>query len=451
MSIFTAELLIARLACFAGSRVGWIAYSGGLDSSVLLHALVRIRDRLGFEIRALHVDHGLHPSSRAWAAHCAHTCERLGMPLQSRRAEVVPIPGKSLEALARKVRYEVMARLLGPEDLLLTAQHRDDQAETLLLALMRGSGPAGLAAMPAVAPLGAGLLVRPLLEHGRVELLEYAESRNLAWLEDPGNQSPRFDRNFLRHRVLPLLAERWPSCASLIARSASHCAEAQETIDLFCDQEIRRLPGRWPETLSIARLGALRLPVRKLVLRHWFRRRNLAPPDSRHLTRILSEVMTARADAAPLVSWPGCEVRRYRDDLFAMAPLPPFPEPRPIHWDRGALGLPSVLGYLELLGTDGKRLDPLHLFAQGLSVRFGTKGLSCRHARGGHRRPLKKLYQEAGLPPWVRPYMPLIFSQGDLIAVGDFWVCFPDRHAQEFRIRWKPEQSGRSPLEFFKA
>jgi tRNA(Ile)-lysidine synthase len=148
MSAFMPERLLSSLNSFSDAQIGWIAYSGGMDSSVLLHALVAIRDRLAFEIRAVHVDHGLHADSRAWSEHCARACERLAVPLRTRRVEIVPVRGESLEALARKARYEAMADLLGQGDLLLAAQHKDDQAETLLLALMRGSGPAGLAAPP---------------------------------------------------------------------------------------------------------------------------------------------------------------------------------------------------------------------------------------------------------------------------------------------------------------
>jgi tRNA(Ile)-lysidine synthase len=441
MSAFMPECLLSSLNSFSDAQIGWIAYSGGMDSSVLLHALVAIRDRLAFEIRAVHVDHGLHADSRAWSEHCARACERLAVPLRTRRVEVAPVRGESLEALARKARYGAMADLLGQGDLLLAAQHKDDQAETLLLALMRGSGPAGLAAMPRLASLGAGRLLRPLLDYSRMELLDYATCRNLDWLEDPGNRSLRFDRNFLRHRVLPLLAERWPSYATSIARSAEYCGEAQGVINLFVEDELSKVGGGRPNTLSIARLRNLSLPVRKSVLRHWFRKRGLAPPDSRHMGRIASEVMGTRADANPLVAWPGCEVRRYRDDLFAMEPLPALPPTGPLPWKKGILRLPCGFGQLKLLAGRGQELGPLDVFADGLEVRFGVHGLACRRVPGGHRRSLKKLFQEAGVPPWIRPYIPLIFAQGALAAVGDFWVCFPDGAAQERRlqVRWESD------------
>lgn len=439
MPAFTPQSLLPELAAYSSAGVCWIAYSGGMDSSVLLHSLAALRGQLPFEIRALHVDHRLQASSPAWAAHCVRTCERLGVALEIRQIEVLAARGESLEAVARERRYRAMAKLLGPGDLLLTAQHRDDQAETLLLALMRGSGPKGLAAMPRKAPLGAGCLVRPLLETSRARLLDYARAQDLEWIDDPSNSDLDFDRNFLRHRVLPLLARRWPACATGIARSSGHCAEAQGLIELFARDELRKATGQRPGTLSISRLGDLAPPLRKAVLRHWFEKRDLPPPDSRHLDRILTEAMTLRADATPLVAWRGCEVRRYRDDLFAMVPLPPLPGLEPIRWERGALVLPSELGSLQMLATDGKRLDPADLFPEGLDVRFAVQGLVCRSRPGGHRRSLRKLYQDAGVPPWLRPYVPLLFSGGSLVAVGDLWICHGDASDDRpFRIRSKP-------------
>ena len=441
MPALLPELLLPRLTGLPAARKGWVAYSGGLDSSVLLHALATIRDRLPFALYALHVDHGLHRDSHRWATHCACTCARLGVPLRTRHLDLAPVRGESLEAVARQARYASMAELLGSDDLLLMAQHRDDQAETLLLALLRGSGPAGLAAMPPVARLGRGWLVRPLLELGRAELLAYARSRKLQWLEDPSNRDLGHDRNFLRHRVLPRLTERWPACATSIARSAAHCAEAQAIIDPVARNAALEVPGQRPGTLSIECLLDLALPLRKAVLRQWFHDQGRVPPDARNLDRILTEVMTARADANPLVTWPGCEVRRYRDDLFAMAPLPPAPAPGPIRWCRGVLILPNGLGCLEFLASDGRDLAPQDVFTHGLEVRFGVTGLSCRRGREEYRRSLKKLFQERGVPPWIRPYIPLIFAQGDLVAVGNLWICYPRDVAWEqgFRIGWKSE------------
>lgn len=500
----------------------WVAFSGGLDSTVLLHLLAAARSepesepkpapdsepgalptsvanhpgdlaaspsagrpsqstaapaatplRRALPLAAIHVDHGLQPDSAAWAEHCRQVCVALGVPLTIRRLALRRRPGESLEALAREGRYALLRELAGPGDLVLTAQHQDDQAETLLLALLRGSGVKGLAAMPMVAPLGEARLLRPLLGHSRAQLLAWAQARNLRWREDPSNADPVFDRNFLRARVLPVLAERWPACAASLSRSAAHCAAAQGLIEGLAAAELPRLVGSRPATLSLGRLAALAPDLLAAVLRHWIAGLGLPPPDSRHLGRIRDELLTARPDRQPLVAWPGAEARRYREDLYVMVPLPapptssvpsssslpftlpcPYQPPRPsqpptrvapmagdgghsfspapdvrsltMTWRRGDLLLPAGLGRLRLIGKEGgSGQDPEARWPGGLEVRFTGEGLSCRPHSQGHRRRLKHLFQEAGIPPWLRPYVPRLFAEGQLIAVGDRWRCTP--------------------------
>lgn len=437
MPAFMPEHLLPLLTSFRDARRCWIAYSGGADSEVLLTAAASLQDRLEAEVCAVHLDHRLHADSSAWAMCCRERCEQLGVPVRVLQADAAPARGESPEAAAREVRYRSLGRLLEPGDLLLTAHHRDDQAETLLLALMRGSGLKGLAAMPQVTDLGVGRLVRPLLEVGRADLREYAEWIGLEWVEDPGNLDQAFDRNFLRHRVLPLLAQRWPACNVTIARSAHHCAEAQVLIDELAERRLVDLAGTRSGTLSIAGLRAMDENVARAALRLWFRKLGLPPPDMRRMVRILGEVLSARVDADPLVNWPDCEVRRYRDDLFAMAPLPPRPPDGSIRWEAGALELSPGVGRLFLLDGSARRVDPERVFPPGLVVRFGVEGLSCRPAPQAHRRSLKKLFQEVGVPPWLRSYVPLIFAADELAAIGDRWVCTNAGDGKVFHIRWE--------------
>lgn len=448
MPAFAPERLRAQLAAFPDARRCWIAFSGGMDSQVLLHAAASLRKNAWMDVRAVHVDHGLHRDSTRWADHCRVSCRQLLVPLEVHRVQVLRDRGESLEAVARDRRYQAFSQLLGSGDLLLTAHHRDDQAETLLLALMRGSGLRGLAAMPAVAPLGAGHLVRPLLTSCREELRAYAQLHGLSWVEDPTNASLRFDRNFLRHRVLPLLSERWQGCSSAVARTAGHCAEAQQIIEALSEREIALVAGKRPGTLSISRLKDLDHPLRKAVLLHWIAGRGFLSPGSRRLDRIIGEVLSARRDAAPLVAWAGCEVRRYRDDLFAIGPLPPSPGPQPIRWISGSVSLPNGLGRLRLLGAGGEVIDPSGLFRGGVSVRFGVEGLLCRPVGMAHSRPLKKLFQEAGVPPWVRRYLPLVFAGEALVAIGDGWVCDPGPAGkmEGLKVCWQQDPRGRLGL-----
>ncbi len=400
---------------------------------MLLHLLAENRRALSGELAAVHVHHGLQAEADAWEARCQRRCAGLGIPLKRFRLNLHPMRGKSLEALARSARYRVFRQLLAPGEILLTAHHRDDQAETLLLALLRGSGLKGLAAMPKQAPLGAGQLLRPLLDEDRETLLRYAREQGLSWISDPMNQDLALDRSYLRHQVLPRLKSRWPSCAATIARSASHCAEAQALLEEQLGEALPRYQGRTPNSLSIRKLLAASPARQSALLRHWIARRALPVPDSRHLRRIQREVLRAAPDRSPLVVWSGAEVRRYRDDLFILPPLPPVPK-AVLRWMWGELSLPEPLGRLRLTDPAGRPVDPAEYWPGGLQVRFSAEERGCRPSGQGHYRRFKQLFQEAGIPPWLRPYLPYLFAGDQLIARGDRWRCV---RAPDFRVRWE--------------
>lgn len=436
MSGFDPRQLAAWLSSFAPVPRCWIAFSGGLDSTALLSAAATIRTQLPGALHAIHIDHGLQAVSGAWPARCQSCCDALAVPLVVRQLHLRPPPGESLEAVARTARYRAFVDLLGPGELLLTAHNLDDQAETLLLALMRGSGVQGLAAMPAVAPLGAGQLLRPLLTVSREALAAYVRTQRLDWIDDPSNDETALDRNYLRHRIMPLLRERWPAASTVLSRSASHCAESAHLSERLAATTLADLHGQRRGTLDIPALSRLDRPLQKATLRLWIKHAGFAAPDARRLDCILDEVLPARADAHPLVAWSGCEIRRDHDDLFALPPLPPPPSPTSeIHWPVGAavttLELPPGLGRLvwhPAVNHDGPSEYRV------LTVRFGQTGLRCRPRAAGHVRPLKKLYQAASVPTWLRPYVPLIFADDALIAVAGVCDCRePDTLTGVFR------------------
>lgn len=409
----------------------WVAFSGGTDSTALLHAAAARADDAPGTLRAIHIDHGLHPDSPLWSDHCRRICDAIGVPIVVRCLHLEPIPGESLEATAREARYRALAAVLRPGDLMLTAHNQDDQAETLLLALLRGSGVHGLAAMPREAELGQGRLVRPLLDLPRTTLEQYVRSCGLSWIEDPSNASVRMDRNYLRNSVVPLLRVRWPGLSATLSRSAGHCAEAAYLVDGLASELMDACAGAHPGALGIRALGALERSRCKAVLRLWLRRRGFALPDRRHLARILDEVLPARADADPLVAWSGCEVRRYRDDLFALAPLPPPPSALTIRRAPSGvppvLELPSGLGWLQW--PDASKVAERTRWPDGApTVRFGSTGQTCRPRSRSRRRTLKNLFQEAGIPRWLRPYVPLVFSGETLIAVAGICACHDAAH-----------------------
>ena len=434
---FVPERLLARWRDWPPPTRLWIAYSGGLDSHVLLHACATVRAQLPAPLAAIHINHGLHPDAPRWAAHCQQVCAALGIALEVCAVHVNERAAQGREAAARAARYAAWRALLAPGEQLATAHQRDDQAETLLLALLRGSGVHGLAAMPASAPLGAGLLVRPLLDQSRAALADYARAHGLLWIEDPSNQDLTLERNFLRQQVMPLLTARWPAAARVVARTAAHCAEAALLIDRLSDARRADLTGTRSGTLSLAGLRRLDLPLRRAVLRRWLAHAGFAPPRAPLLARIADEMLAARADAQPCVRWPGCEIRRYRDDLHALVPLPPPPRAA-LAWDgRAPLVLPPGLGTLWA--------QPPADAPQCWQVRFGATGARCRPRADGPSRALKQWFQEHAIPAWLRPYVPLVFTaQGTLLGIGGLSVCAA--FAPRFQWRDHPWHTLLAPL-----
>ncbi|MFO1399961.1 MAG: tRNA lysidine(34) synthetase TilS [Steroidobacteraceae bacterium] len=327
---FDPDWLGARLRVLEAAAPGQrlcVAYSGGVDSSALLHALVALRRRRRLALRALHVDHGLQPDAGAWARAAAAQARRWRVAL-----EVLPVrvaAGGSLEAAARAARYAALAARLEPGELLLTAHNQDDQLETVLLQLVRGAGIAGLAAMPARAPFAAGTLLRPLLPVPRALLRAYLERSGVAWSEDPSNADERFDRSYLRQRVVPLLRSRWPAVAVTVSRSARHAAEAQQLLAAATARTLdAALDGAALRLSALRRLGPA---ARRALLRQWFAERGCPAPDQRRLEELARGVLQARGDAQPLLRWGGHELRRHGDRLHLGALRTPPPR-APLQW-----------------------------------------------------------------------------------------------------------------------
>ncbi len=429
-----------------------VGYSGGVDSHVLLHGLAtrRLDDRT---LAALYVDHGLQAASAVWGEHCAGVCRELDIPFRVLKIDAQPAPGESPEAAARHARYAALAAELGPDSALLTAHHRDDQAETLLLQLLRGAGPHGLAAMPAVSRLGQGWLLRPLLEVDRAELLAYARAHDLRWIEDASNQDPGFDRNYLRHRVLPLLRERWPAANRTLARSAQLCAETARWLDEEAAADWAGTVTDRPDGLSLPALRALSERRRRHLLRYWLRRLNLPIPDARQLQQLLHDALTAAVDRNPCICWPGAEVRRYRDVLYAMPPLARHDARQTLIWRSGVEGWPplelSGIGWLQMQETRRAGLRSEVLASGLLSVRFRQGGERFRPVGRVHGQELKKLLQEAGIPPWERGRLPLVYlsptptlprkggGSDQLLAVVGLGIA-ADFAAEPGQAGWRP-------------
>ncbi|MES9830180.1 MAG: tRNA lysidine(34) synthetase TilS [Candidatus Thiodiazotropha sp.] len=419
-----------------------LALSGGLDSCVLLHLLAELRSQLPFDLYAIHAHHGLQHQADSWQAHCERLCKGYAVPMQTLRLTLNVNSGESLEAVAREARYRAMAETMADGDLLLTAQHQDDQAETLLLQLMRGSGPAGLASMPILTRFGPGWLARPLLAFPRQSLEAYAGHHNLNWQEDPSNQDQRFDRNFIRHQVMPLLRSRWPAVSKTLSRAARFSGEMLMLIREEADQDLARARTKDGDTLSISALRQLNSARVRNLLRHWINATGAPLPSSKKLARIELEAIHSRIDAKPLIGWKGWEVRRYRDRLFLHRAQKYDLPSEPLTWISGnELVLPEGLG--RLIARPGEGGISAHCWKEGkVEVRFRRGGERCQVPGQACHRSLKKLFQEWGVPPWEREYIPLVYLDGELTVIAGYCLC-NTTHAQSdgqtVVIEWESE------------
>jgi tRNA(Ile)-lysidine synthase len=446
---FSSPWLALRLRELIGPLRGrrlCLAYSGGLDSSALLHALARLRRTERFALRALHVNHALQPEAGRWAEAAQRQARRWRVACVGIELKLDPAPGESLEALARAARYAALARHLQRGELLLTAHHQEDQLETVLLALLRGSGVRGLAAMSALTPWCGTLLLRPLLSVARTALERYCHAEAIEWSEDPSNADARFDRNYLRLQVLPLLRARWPAVAATASRSAAHLLETRSLLDLRACEALAEAHDGAALRVSVVR--RLAEPERRNALRYWIGAQGLPPPDHRRLAELAGALLCSRADALPSVRWRGGIVRRHGDRLIA-APESAEPQagtspesPEPWDWraqpwvalaDGGALGLtPERHGDVRLAALP-----------QRLYVRFRRGGERLHSAHG--RVALKDLLQSEGVAPWRRARVPLVMHQDRIIAVADLWLDHAYRAhepggvaSERGRFRWHP-------------
>jgi tRNA(Ile)-lysidine synthase len=410
----------------------WVAVSGGFDSLSLLHRLAALRVP---GLRAVHVHHGLQAAADDWARQVRRQCRALGVPLSLRRVSV-EAGSEGPEAAARGARHAVFAELLKPGDLLVTAHQRNDQAETVLLRALRGSGVEGLGAMPVLAPYGPARIWRPLLATPRTAIERYARHHGLAVVDDPHNRDPRYARAYLRHEIWPLLQAHWPQADASLARLAGHAQETAVLLVELAVEDARRLglgdTGATGLELPIEGLQALSAARRRNLLRGLWARRGWRAPAADWWVRLEREVLAAREDAQPRLPFEHGEARRYRERLYLMPALPPVPVGA-LRWARGrACGLPPGCGQLR---ADIAPPRPL-------TVRFPGGGERLRVAGAAHHRSLKQLCQQAGVPVWVRERLPLIYDGARLLSVAGVWNAAELAELKGFAPRWHCELPG---------
>ncbi|MEG9500220.1 tRNA lysidine(34) synthetase TilS [Mannheimia indoligenes] len=394
-----------------------IGLSGGVDSVVLLHLFAHTN----FNIRAIYIHHGLSPNANSWAEFCEQYCKRLNIPFILQKVTVDSTNG--VENGAREARYQAIQQHLKSNEILATAHHLDDQAETFLLALKRGSGIKGLSAMQAVTFLQNFTVFRPLLTFSKVELLAYAKAHQLQWIEDESNANNRYDRNFLRNKILPLLNQRWQQFSEMVARSAQHCAEQQELIQELLNDELTKSIGE-KNQLSIAHFESFSLLKQQQLIRLWLEKYGVMMPSQVQLQAVISELIFANADKNPHVKIGEKVIRRYQQAIYITDKLPEIPAFEIKLGAETELDLPHQLGKItrhqqEIIckkqGKTDRLLLPEVLAQEEISLRIGQQGKVKCYGKP-HREEMKKIWQQHNVPVWERSNTLLVFWQDEFVA-----------------------------------
>ncbi|MGF1740944.1 tRNA lysidine(34) synthetase TilS [Vibrio profundum] len=411
-----------------------LALSGGMDSRVLLDLMARYRVDEGISCQAVYVNHGLSPNAVGWGEQCQQWCQEYGIPLSIEMLNLDISTGDSIEQEARQGRYTALQGYLLEGDILLTGQHGEDQIETLLLALKRGSGPKGLSAMAACKPFSAGYLLRPLLACTKADIEHYAHTQQLQWVEDESNQDQRFDRNFLRHEVTPALIQRWPGFHQAVQRSATLCAEQEALLnELLAAPFEQALQADL--SLSVAVLDNCSERARWQLLRMWFAHLGLLMPSQVQLKQVWENVALARSGANPSVTLTYGQVRRFEQRLFLVADYADVSDWQHEMGPEQALTLPDGLGQIALQSSNTGQLGLTKAQLGKLRITFDPEGLSAHPVERKHSRKLKKLFQEYAVPSWLRRRTPILMCGDQLVAVADLFV---DKafQGQDYQLIW---------------
>ena len=425
LSVLLNGFLIENLQTADTQPTLLLALSGGLDSVVLLHLLVQAKSIIPFELHAMHVHHGLSPNADAWADFCATQCQQLNVPFQIAHVHVAKNPDyknseQGIEAEARQLRYDALFSCTASgktPDFVVTAHHQDDQAETLLLQLCRGAGVKGLSSMAAVDK--SRRLLRPLLNVSRQALYDYALQHQFVWCDDESNDNTQYDRNFVRHAVMPVLESRFTGVKAVLARTALHMAEANELLEEMAAQDAENMLSA--NSLCLVRLAQLRLPRAKNVLRWWFAQNGLAMPTADYLHEIIEQLLHSKKDADLNLKLQHFYLRKYQQRAYLCEDK--AAQPFDLVWN----------GESELMLPSGGKLLFRYVTGAGLALKQGVTKLRITNRNGGERfkpdalrptRTLKYLLQELNMPPWQRMYLPLIYWEDKLACVPGVGIAY---------------------------
>ncbi len=412
-----------------------VGFSGGLDSTVLLHALNQLKiDQRDFQLSAFHVNHQLQKGADSWEYFCQHFCQKYSISFHSARVIIDRDSKSGIEATARDARYQAFHEHLGDQELLLTAHHLDDHIETVFLKLLRGTGVEGAMGILPFSNFKKLNIVRPLLAFDRDSLLRYAEKQELMWIDDPSNASEQFDRNYLRRKVLPHIEQRWPAYKQTINRFTQNVTDINNVTHEITQADYSTTFNENDASLDLQALAKLTIERQSLLLRFWIKELGYEVPNQKHIQQILKGV-NARHDANPQVCWNDVQIRRYRSKLFLFSRDDQFIM-QEYSWDlREPLFIPGV-GTLDVTHVVGAGIKKDY-FQRSVNVKFRIGGEVCRPHKRSHAHTLKKLLQENSIPPWQRDKLPLIVIQNEIAAVVGEFYCDPfcaDENEQGFEI-----------------
>ena len=430
---FDSTRLLQSIARLPQARMYWVGFSGGADSSALLHALSKSRNDLQAPIHAVHFHHGLNPAADDWQYHCQNFCRQRDISFTARKLEIERSNKNSIEEESRNRRYLAIGEMLQSSDIYLTAHHADDQAETLFLNLMRGSGIEGLAGIPELRKLGKGWVARPLLNTRKMELESYLIRQGIDWLEDPSNKDQSFDRNFLRNSLFPQLETRWPGVVRRLTRTSRTARISATALADFIDSHYNKiLKNR--HKMPLRPFLQLEPPMRALVLRQWLRRQEVPALPEVRLNEFIKQIAGSTSGSQAEVRWSGWQVKRHGNLIWLQDQL--IPALNSCHdWTTGStLDLGESLGCLQLHGS--KIIIP-----GGWQVASRRKGERIRLHHQGVRRKLKDLFRESAIPPWLRSSIPVLYWQGEAVAIGDWIIAQRLQNwldQQEVEYRWEP-------------
>lgn len=401
-----------------------IAFSGGKDSHVLLHSMSHLAKQhpLHVHIRAIHADHGLQPASSQWAIHCRNICQQLDIELEIVTLDLTISPGESIEAVARTARYDAFKQLLKQHERLLTAHHQEDQAETLLLQLLRGAGVNGLAAMPEQIAFDKTYLKRPFLDIPHEAIQQYADQHQLQFIDDPSNTELKFDRNYLRHKIVPRLKQRWPATTKNLCRSSELQAEARTLLESYVSVDFQQCLNPQQNSLKLDALQTHPKLKQKAIIRYWLQQTQQPMPSAIVLEHIFTNLIHAKADANPLIKWHNYHIRRYQRHLYIVPTQQTVDDNATYYWDaQQDFHVPNsnqIIKAEQFLTI--KSL--LQATQKMLTIRFRKAGEKIYIAKRNQHLSLKKIMQTLNIPPWERSQVPLLFLDDELIAIYGYKI-----------------------------